>query len=198
MNLVDLRCPECGVVAVSVRPGLHVATWVARCARCGWGGPPRATQTEAIRDYQPAKPEDRPLKIVYIGHRVSGDVEANVRSALAWYKRLTIAYLNEVAFVADWLLWCQVLDDADPQMRAAGLRFDEQLVPRCDEFWGVGPGPGFSSGMVGEARAGVAAKLVVRDLTDEDVGKDGRFTEVQLSDGAARWEAFLATQSGIV
>jgi hypothetical protein len=131
------------------------------------------------------------MKLVYLAHRVSGDVEANLRSARAWYQKLTRAYLNEIGFVADWLLWCELLDDGDPQLRAAGLRFDEALVRRCHEFWAVGPGPGLSPGMLTEATVAYVDHRPVRVLTDEDVGRDGRFTEMQLCDGAARAKRWI-------
>ena len=68
-----------------------------------------------------------------------------------------------VAVVADWLIYCELLDDHDPLDRAFGLACDEATVKRCDEIWLVGGA--LSSGMRHERDIASVAGLRIVDLT---------------------------------
>ena len=124
------------------------------------------------------------MKLIYLAHPVSGDVETNVRSARAWYERLTRAYLGEIGFVADWLLWVGAFKD-EAEFRIHGLAFDCELAARCDGLWCVGPR--LSAGMLVEANAAHDAGHEVLDLTGEDVGRNGLFSLIQIIDARRRW-----------
>jgi hypothetical protein len=101
------------------------------------------------------------MRVIYLAHPVSGDVSANLARARRW---LRWVYDNfDVAVVADWILTCEVLDDANPAHRAHGLAMDRALVEICDEFWMVGGR--VSNGMKTEVDVALTAKVAVRDLT---------------------------------
>lgn len=76
-------------------------------------------------------------RIVYLAHPVSGDVAGNLAAAKRWIR---VLYDNfEVAVLANWILDCEVLDDANPEHRARGLEHDLAIIPRCDVLIAVGP-----------------------------------------------------------
>jgi hypothetical protein len=102
------------------------------------------------------------MKIVYMAHPVSGDVEANLKRAKKWIKWIEANHSN-VAVVANWIIECEIWDDDDPAQRAAGLRRDLAIIKRCDELWMVGPR--VSSGMAQERDQALQFGLRVRDLT---------------------------------
>lgn len=101
------------------------------------------------------------MKVVYLCHPVSGDIEANLRSARDWV-RWAETY-HDVAIVASWIIECEIWDDNNPTHRAAGLCRDLAVLERCDEVWLVGPR--VSEGMQREANHGLDVGLEVYDYT---------------------------------
>lgn len=96
------------------------------------------------------------MKIIYMAHPVSGDVENNLAKARRWYKWISSNY--DVIVLANWIVDCEVFDNSTDY--DAVLRKDEEIVRRCvDELWLVGGE--ISPGM---KRESVAAS-VVKDLT---------------------------------
>lgn len=100
--------------------------------------------------------------VVYVAHPVSGDVEANLTNATMWMAMLLRTYPH-VAWVAPWILDAQVLDDADPEQREAGLVRDQAVVRRADALLLVGGR--LSAGMAREVEAAHTGHVIVVDAT---------------------------------
>jgi hypothetical protein len=76
-------------------------------------------------------------RLAWMAHPLSGDIPGNLARAERWMKWL-LATFPDVDIVADWILWCRVLDDTNPVDRERGLRFDEEIISRMDDFIIVG------------------------------------------------------------
>jgi predicted amidohydrolase len=102
------------------------------------------------------------MRVVYMAHPVSGDVEGNLAKARILVRQLEEKH-PDVAIVASWITECEIWDDADPEQRAAGMRRDMAVVAKCDELWLVGPH--VSSGMALEEDHANSLGIPVRDMT---------------------------------
>lgn len=90
-------------------------------------------------------------------------IAANVARAKRWFTWLLRA-VSDVDFAANWILWCEALDDLNPEHRERGLAFDDAEILRHDEYWMVGGA--ISSGMErGRLLAASAGKRIV-NLTE--------------------------------
>jgi hypothetical protein len=103
------------------------------------------------------------MTVAFCSHPVSGDVDANIKSALAW-----IRYLRPrspgIAIMAPWIP--SILageDDNDPEQRERGLLDCEAWVRRCDGV--ILCGGRISHGMQREIDAIVSVNGWVSDLT---------------------------------
>ena len=103
------------------------------------------------------------MRVVYMAHPVSGDVEGNLAKARAFVRQLEEAH-PDVAIVASWITECEGWDDADPEQRAAGLCRDMAVLGKCDELWLMGPH--VSSGMALEEDHARSLGIKVLDKTD--------------------------------
>lgn len=75
------------------------------------------------------------MKLIYMASPYAGDIEKNTKFA----KRACRHVMNEGhAFFAPHLLYPQLLNDANPQERQAGLAMGLAVLPRCDELWCYG------------------------------------------------------------
>lgn len=105
--------------------------------------------------------------IAWMAHPLSAPtpegVVANLARAKRWLAWLYRSFIG-VDFAAAWIPCCESMNDADPAERARGLRFDCEMVRRCDEFWMVGGR--ISSGMQQEAHAATVSGKHIVDLTD--------------------------------
>jgi hypothetical protein len=101
-------------------------------------------------------------KRVYVAHPVGGDVANNLRRARAWYKFLTEGN-PWISFQCQWLIDCELWDDADPAAREQGLKRCLANVEGCHELWLVGPR--ISDGMARERQHAKAFGLKVVDYT---------------------------------
>lgn len=101
--------------------------------------------------------------IVYLAHPLGTGPErtSNQAKAKDWLKWAIENFPNH-GFVADWILWSEVLPES-PVNRAAGLAFDCELIKRCDELWLCGDH--ISEGMQSEWDAAIAAGKYILDLT---------------------------------
>lgn len=79
----------------------------------------------------------------YICSRYAGDVEHNVRVALALCR---MAVESGLAPFAPHLLYTQFLDDDDPAQREVGITLGLRFMEVCDVVW-VYVGEGVSDGM---------------------------------------------------
>ena len=102
------------------------------------------------------------MKVIYMAHKVSGDVENNLAKAKLWLR--WIEKHHDVAVVASWITECEVWDDDNLEHRAAGLRRDFAVIERCDELWLMGDR--VSDGMKKETDHAEKHGLVVRNMTN--------------------------------
>lgn len=68
------------------------------------------------------------------------------------------------AVSANWIIYCEVWRDFDQKLREEGLRHDDALIAKCDEFWMVGGR--ISSGMARGRETALTYAIRVRDYTD--------------------------------
>jgi hypothetical protein len=104
--------------------------------------------------------------VVYLAHPLGADtrdeIKANISRAKRWILWAITNY--QVAVVANWILYCEVLDDMNPAHRELGIQHDLAIMRRCDELWLVGGR--VSSGMRQELIDARRHQLVVRDFTE--------------------------------
>ncbi len=75
------------------------------------------------------------MKKVYVVSRYAGDVQANVKAAVNFCRKVIDAgYMP----IASHLLYPQMLDDSNPAQRSLGLTFGLELLKLCDEVWVFG------------------------------------------------------------
>ncbi len=79
------------------------------------------------------------MKVIYLAHPCGAKSKAAHLENLARAKRWFLWVINKgYAVIADWIIYCEVWDDFDPLERAAGLKHDDAMIQRCDEYWMVG------------------------------------------------------------
>ena len=110
---------------------------------------------------------DEYSRLVYLGHKVSGDVLANVERAQQHLKRLQLENVpNGIHIIAPWMTEVLIHDDSDPDQRRQGLESCKYTIKRCDELWLVRhPGEDLSSGMLEEAEFAFRCGQIVKVLT---------------------------------
>ncbi len=75
------------------------------------------------------------MKLIYVASPYEGDVERNI----AFAKRACRHVMEQGhAFFAPHLRYPQLLNDADPLERQAGLDMGLAVISRCDELWCYG------------------------------------------------------------
>ncbi|WP_312645463.1 DUF4406 domain-containing protein [Hydrogenoanaerobacterium sp.] len=85
------------------------------------------------------------MKLIYVASPYAGDIEKNTEFA----KKACRHVMNEGhAFFAPHLLYPQLLNDANPDERQAGLDMGIAVLGKCDELWACGDR--ISSGMQAE------------------------------------------------
>lgn len=107
------------------------------------------------------------MNVVYMAHPVSplpGEtLEGNLARAKRWLLwLLRNAKRERIAYIAPWIVDCEILDDADPDVRGFALERDCALIARCDAI--VLVGGRLSSGMARERDAALAAGRTVVNL----------------------------------
>ena len=104
------------------------------------------------------------MKLVYICSPYAGDVESNVRFAKAACR---YAMKQGCAPVAVHLLYPQILNDAVPSERKAGIRMGLRVLASCEELWACGDT--ISHGMSCEIAKAKRLGLTVRYLSAEQI-----------------------------
>lgn len=104
--------------------------------------------------------------VVYLAHPLSAGTREGILTNISRAKRWVHWAIENyrVAVVANWILYCEVLDDMNPEHRALGIQHDLLIMRRCDELWLVGGR--VSSGMRQEMIDARKHRLVVRDFTE--------------------------------
>lgn len=89
-------------------------------------------------------------KIIYIAHKIGGDVEGNVKKVLAIIRQLSIE--NKYIPFAPYIVDVQALDDSVPEEREIGMSHNRALFESgvIDEVWLYGGR--ISSGMETEIK----------------------------------------------
>jgi len=78
------------------------------------------------------------MKVVYIAHPISGDVQANLEAIRRIVREINITDSSVVPFAPYWLD-CHALDDSILAERDRGIKNDQELIKRCvDEVWCYG------------------------------------------------------------
>ena len=83
------------------------------------------------------------MKTVFIAHRLKGDFEENMKSALRWARWAALA--KGVAPIVPYAYLCLILNDNDEDDRFEGTNISMEIMKRCDEIWVCGPMPGEDS-----------------------------------------------------
>ncbi len=78
---------------------------------------------------------DKNRRKIYVASKYAGDVESNVAAAIGYCRRV----IDEGHMpIASHLLYCQILNDNNPEERELGLMFGLALLRLCDEVWVFG------------------------------------------------------------
>lgn len=104
------------------------------------------------------------MKLVYICSPYAGDVESNVGFAKAACR---YAMKRGCAPVAVHLLYPQILNDAVPSERKAGIRMGLRVLASCEELWACGDT--VSHGMSCEIAKAGRLDIPVRYLSSEQI-----------------------------
>ena len=133
------------------------------------------------------------MRVIYMAHHLGAPTREGMLENLARAKRWYVWIMKtfDVAIVADWIISCELFDDAVPAARALGLSMNSALVARCDEVWLVGGR--ISSGMEFEKECGDELEMRIMDLTFLGVEPpDGVVPEVLRLIGPLREQQKLA------
>ena len=71
------------------------------------------------------------MRVIYMAHPVSGDVEQNLADALKWYALIQAANPDD-AIIAPWHTQCLIYDNNAAADYDLWLRRDCAVVERCD------------------------------------------------------------------
>lgn len=107
------------------------------------------------------------MEVIYMAHRISGDVERNLRKAKSWRRRLQLEY-QHACIIAPWIEELHVFDENDPEHRANGLARCAEVVGRCDALFVIGVE--FSAGINREIASAMKAKIPVYTVVERGIG----------------------------
>jgi hypothetical protein len=110
-------------------------------------------------------------RLAWMGHP-----SKNLARAKRWLKWLLRTF-SRVDFAADWILWIEVLDDANPVERARGLAFCNTMLGRMTDYWMVG----------GQVSPGMGAELVTARAVNVEVVDLTFLGDEPPQDGDASW-----------
>lgn len=104
------------------------------------------------------------MKMVYICSPFAGDIENNLRFARAACR---YAADQGCAPIAVHLLYPQILNDADPVEREAGIQMGLRVLASCDELWICGER--ISRGMSCEIVEAQQLGIPIRNISTEQI-----------------------------
>ncbi|MBS3873763.1 MAG: DUF4406 domain-containing protein [Dethiobacter sp.] len=105
------------------------------------------------------------MKLIYVASPYAGDIEKNTKFA----RRACRHVMSKGhAFFAPHLLYPQLLNDANPHERQAGLDMGIAMLSRCDELWCYGNH--ISPGMHLEIKEAGRLGIPVRRVTEQENG----------------------------
>jgi hypothetical protein len=106
------------------------------------------------------------MKIVYIAHPLSGDLQGNLKKVSKIIRDINLTDPNVVPF-AHYFVDCYALDDDDPFERERGIKNDTVLLKAgfIDEMWLYGNQ--ISNGMRNEIKLAKELNIPVFPMTTE-------------------------------
>jgi hypothetical protein len=106
------------------------------------------------------------MKIVYIAHPISGDLEGNLSDLRRIVRKINLENANVVPFVP-YYVDIVSLDDNNPEERARGITNDTAILRSgvVNEMWLTGPK--ISKGMQAEKEIADEMNIPVVDLIDK-------------------------------
>jgi len=131
------------------------------------------------------------MKLIYVASPYAGDVKKNIE-----FTKQACRYVMEQghAFFAPHLLYPQLLDDASPRERQAGLDMGLAMLPRCDELWVCGDR--ISPGISQEIELAKTLGMPIRYISAEQILSRQKSTYAIWAE--ARQDGSLAGQSGFL
>lgn len=106
------------------------------------------------------------MKIVYIAHPISGDIEGNLKKILAIIREINLTMPDVLPFAHYWVE-CHALNDAVPEERVRGIKNDKALLKAgfINEVWLYGNR--ISGGMLDEIKTANESGIIVVAKTKE-------------------------------
>lgn len=101
------------------------------------------------------------IVVVYMAHRVRGDIDLNLYRAKLWYRYLV--EVHNLTVIANWIVNVEVFDDNNPDHRRIGMENNKKQIKLCDALYLVGPA--ISQGMYEEAAFACSIGRPVADFT---------------------------------
>ena len=103
-------------------------------------------------------------KRVFIAHQLSGDLQANLESAVLWCR--WALFVRDVNPIAPYLTLIAILDEGIPGEREAGMTLGDEYIEGCDVLWVCGPKPRPESHVWEEIKTANNYNIQVVDYTD--------------------------------
>lgn len=103
-------------------------------------------------------------KLVYIASPYAGEIERNIEAAKSYCR---FALREGCDFIAPHLLYPQILNDADPAERQAGIRIGLRLLAFADELWVCGHR--ISEGMKIEIEEAKRLGIPIRNVSQSEI-----------------------------
>ena len=104
------------------------------------------------------------MKIVFIAHQISGDVEANLESACLWIRWAIMA--RKVLPIAPYIYLMKALDEGKIEERKIGRDLGLHMIQYAEELWICGPIPKPDSFVWREVEEASNQGIPIVDYTD--------------------------------
>ena len=108
------------------------------------------------------------MKIVYIAHKISGNIPENLQKIKRIIRHINLSCPDIIPF-AHYVVDCESLDDDNPQERERGIKNDMEFFQRgfIDELWICSE---ISSGILNEINT--ANKFGIKVIDSQDYFKN--------------------------
>ena len=106
------------------------------------------------------------MKIVYIAHPISGDIQRNLKKIIDIVREINITHDDVVPFCHYWVD-CHALDDNNLSERERGIQNDREFFKRkfIDEVWVYGDK--ISNGMLAEIRLAKSLNIPIISMSEK-------------------------------
>lgn len=106
------------------------------------------------------------MKLVFLAHPVSGDIEGNMKSMKQWAR---LAVQEGLVPMAPYFLLTQILDDQIAEERGLGMMMGQAVIEICDLVWVCGEH--VTAGMTSDLRKARAWNVRVIYKADSELEK---------------------------